>query len=274
MLRVDRGSDHRISIKVREQSRSLSPLFLKAFLVALSLHFLVWILFPIHKWIHSPSTRAAPTTLSFNQNATKTDIQPELRLNDGDWPVWKEPLDLKMKSGYANEYRVNPVEFEFDKKNKALGEDYFEHFTLKAIYPKRAYKKVEMNISGPLAELTVIQKDNRLELTEFIQGMNPKKIVLKFKVLVAGKSGKIFWYNLESISEETPLLPLVIEILNELSFEETSYHFIDGEIEFTILKLLKSDHMIHNHRDRENLSKIESRMCVSLEKSFSLILSS
>lgn len=97
---------------------------------------------------------------------------------------------------------------------------------------QKVLSPIDIHISGPLANQTLIHNGTQNLKTEKIQDQLKEQRMAKFAVQTEEKTGQIFWYELIQSTENADLDRLAEQIIEKMRFQQKVGHFIaTGAIE-------------------------------------------
>lgn len=236
MLRLEKGKNREIVIRLPERKVFLNRSFLKAFSFALALHLMPLLLFQIQSFIGTEGI--VQTTVYVDVDCSDSSdcaiAVDSSEVKEVKWPV---PLSgsPKMPSISFNERssRIGDLERnELASLFRELEEDW-DYLVAKPQRP--GMKGVFVSVSGGLSDLMLLTKDSDLQQS-MPSGLAVGKNQTVFDVRVDGKSGKIIWFDTLQRSPDAALQLYAESILGQMQFSSDSRLFIkDGIIEITVV---------------------------------------
>lgn len=236
MLKLEKSSLFSpLRYRFREREGWFGSQFLKAFGMAALFHAGFFLLFRIHPFFHSSSFLFPPVQVELDLLSSFTNVggaAEGVQEEDFLFPVfpvlsfvpdlpWEgvslhsdRPLDLHAFQHV--EERMWPIEY------APLSLPLEEH-------------KIELSVSGDLAEEKLIQTDSRLLERQPLSFRSP--LLVSYQVERDERSGEIFWYERKESSGRKEIDDLTEEILLNLKFATEKKEMTGGMLHFKIFDI-------------------------------------
>lgn len=231
MLKLGRDSSRQVGVIIQDRERHFTPALLTGFCVAVAFHLLFITLFQVSPFkIRSYSTVLFPAYVEINpvnDSVVIANVEEFKEIMHGLPPaIFSEPILSHIPAfapvrtmKYSMEDRVSENPF-----SKVEQEIYFPKITALA---KKVSDPFQIIVSGPLGRLSH-QFDGMTKPLPMLD----HEVLMIYKVLVEGRSGKIFWYELKQPIRQRQLDRYATELLHHLQFAKESQKFvIEGEVE-------------------------------------------
>lgn len=241
MLKLERKSrDGQVNLLVNVQDRFFSRSLILAFAVALGIHVLFLLIFHVSPFqLHVIQTLLPPTGVEVDQGVTiergvvVSELAPTPTLIQGiPIPSRSQPKMPARPQSSATLPSLFTADTDTGGKNNPFYRIekvvYFPDFT---IPHKKREEPVVMVVSGNLAdemhaELPTLDLQNKV--------LTDQRVV--YEVRVAGRSGKIFWFEPKQLSNIPAVDRYAESLLRHLVFAgENNVVVVDGEIEFNFI---------------------------------------
>lgn len=224
-----------IHVRLREKERFFEPRLLKALAIALAFHCGALLLFHV-----TPFTLSSPFVFSPVQVQSEHSLQggvsalvsPYVEEDDELLPPlpglvpaldWLSP---PQESTLVASLALDPETFH--SLEERIWPKSWEPLSLKLEEPR-----IQLVISGDLAELPLIAKDSLLdEMQPFSPQLSPHYVT--YQVQIDEKKGEIFWYECTQSSGIAAMDHLTEKILLSLRFETKSFETVTGTVTFIL----------------------------------------
>lgn len=229
MLKLEKNRKQEINIQFRVRQPFFNRTFLYAFAIAFALHLFPILIFQIRSLFIVDKGILAPTMVEVGHIpleldegtsvalANKEKKQNLLALHPSD-PTLPSLPPAKTNHNTAFEEKI-PTYNPFIKVEENL---------FSTDLPKKNSASVDFHISGPLAQVPLLNEKNIKEKSLHLTLEKP----IKYEVRMDHHSGQIFWYLQKELANSA-LTNKLSEILREMHFENSSKNFVTmGEIEF------------------------------------------
>lgn len=237
MLKLEKTSKSSgLVISMRERDSFFEPRLLKALAIALIFHLGALILFHATPFRFSSTFTFPPIQVQTDSPIQAISVQAALNWEEEDHlpppPIVFTPdldwISYSQESGLIPLLTLDPHAFK--PIEEKIWPQWEEPLALKLEEPR-----IQLAISGDLAQLSLISKDPILEK---MQPMSPHEAptYVTYQVLLDPRSGELFWHERIESSQEAAINQLTEKILLNLLFSiPESAEIVKGSLHFVVL---------------------------------------
>ena len=243
MLKLEKASKlSNVTIRMRERERFFEPRLLKALTIALLLHCGAFVMFHVTPFSFT-STFVFPPVLVQSDSTIKgvvALVSDQIEKEELLYPPLPFIPPLEWISSFLPESILIPS-YAFDSEGlesleKQLWPKWEAPLSLKLEEPR-----IQLNISGPLAELSMVASDPLLEQMQPISSHDFAAYVT-YQVLLDDYTGEIFWHERIESSIEPAINQLTEKILLNLRFSsQKTGESVAGFLNFLVLPSIQAN---------------------------------
>ncbi len=242
MLRIEKKSRTKsVYVSIREKGKMFTPSFIRALVIAVSLHASGFLFFNIQPYrILQTQTQFPPVQVNIEMAVPDSSIYAELKrenkqqiaLNE---PSWAEPLiPLQSLSSKGRFLALPKTDYFPDYPFVKSREKVFFPDWIALSPPSPVIRSTPaINITGPLSDRLILS--NLFQKAVDLPSRKIRAVSARYLVKVDDQTGKIFWFHLEGAEMKEKTARKFESILTDLQFEPLSSSFLShGEIEICL----------------------------------------
>lgn len=240
MLKLEKARSREINIVIRQREITFNKTFLTALAIALSFHFLAFLIFRIHTLFVIDEVLTS-TFVESDVSNVSDEIFASIEENEAPKKFFFVPLE-------TNYFPSMPLPAIIKHKDQLTDvtafqnpftsiEDDLDSVLFKNEHPK---KPIQIYVSGHLSEITLLD-DGTKDLETLLQRKkwNEDSYMVTFEVEADTQSGKIFWLSPKHVSNIPHLNRLAETIIHNMQFQPSDSILTRGFVDVIFTKAMQ-----------------------------------